>query len=139
MKIRAIPPTGTTLVLGDDDETPSGFAAPAQISGYDRDTPARVQSSTPTNAPYTLSYFRGLGQPTRSWVTEYYFNTAQDAFVFAEQHGDEVPGSFVLEITNDTGVVFFDAIRVTAKVIEQIGPSVKVQYKFNVGESRLTK
>lgn len=136
MKIRAIPAAGTILVLGDDL---NGQA----ISSYDRDTPTRIQSVTPVNAPYTTSIFRGLGQPWRSWITEYIFPNTAAAFVFAEQHGDQVPGEFVLEITNDgpgnNGIVFFDGVRETVRCLEQFGNTAKFQYKINVGPSRLTK
>ena len=126
--------TAVPLVVGDNDRAAGKF-----IKNYTGDTPSRIQPRTCDNALYPSPIWRGYGQPYRSWTTDYGFDTAAKAFTFSETHADNIPGTGQIKIESDGGIVFFDYILETARLVERNGETAVFAYKvLLLGPGRTT-
>ena len=132
MKIRALPNSGSALILGND-------LAREFISEYAPDLAAKTEEVHFFGADYPLILAHNFGANVRAWKVDREHKDAAAAFLFAEQHPAAVPLTCTLEITDDSGaVVYLAATRDQARPVSRNGQNTIFQYRFLCGVAQTT-
>ena len=127
MKIRYISTSGAALTLGDDLQW-------IFIRNYQVQAAADLQQVHYFRAPYASSIPRGRLMTQRSFSIDREHATLAKAFLYYEQHVDELFGSGNLEVTDKSGtVIWAPALLQNVRPVELIDLTTIFDYSFLCG------